>query len=311
MNRRTILKEAISSVSDDTKLVRLATITTFIHSLLFILYLIYLSFTLAARASWGSWWIGELLWDYINLVAPNTEVIVLLIIIWIVLVIGYSILPPIWDAAMIYYVDSNKKSWSASLGSWFWRFFPMFEFNATISFLNIIAWMIAASRMYAMGIINWLTVTLLVIWLFISFLALFLLPYTKFLITLEWEDYFDAMKKSMWLSIRHFVTTSKFVTINLFLYLRFILNIIIVIWIPLSMIYFASKFDFWSSALFQTLVITCLILLIALTAYINGIIEAFFITYRWKVYTWIRAKENGEEEEEEIQSEWEKEWMNE
>lgn len=40
--RQQILKEAIGYVSDNTKFIRLATVTTFIHSLLFTLSLLYL-----------------------------------------------------------------------------------------------------------------------------------------------------------------------------------------------------------------------------------------------------------------------------
>lgn len=291
-----ILKESITAIWDDTKLIRLATITTFIHSLLFILYLIYLLITLSAAMWWDTtmWWLVN---DYVDIVAPSTEVWVILIIIGIALLIWYSILPPIWEAAMIYYVDSEHKSGSLSLGKGTGRFFPMFEFNATMTFLSIIAWVIAASRFYAMDILNVLTISLLVMWWLIVLLAMILLPYTKFIITLENKNYFAAMRSSMGLAIRNLGTTLRYVGINIFLYLRFFLNIVIVIGIPLGMLWFASRFDVADTTLFQTIVIIVLISLIAFTAYINGIIEAFFISYRWRVYKKIRKVEDVEEKE--------------
>jgi hypothetical protein len=110
------------------------------------------------------------------------------------------------------------------------------------------------------------------------------LPYTKFIITLEGVDYFDAMKKSTSLAMTNLGKTVKYVLFNLFLYVRFLINIAIVIGIPLGMLYAASKLNIADSAWFQGLVISVLVILIALTAYINGIIEAFFISYRWKLY---------------------------
>lgn len=87
-----------------------------------------------------------------------------------------------------------------------------------------------------MDAINGITLTLLSLWLFISVIAMILLPYTKFIITLEGESYFDAMRASMGLAIRHLGTTLWYVLINFFLYIRYILNIIIVVGIPLGML---------------------------------------------------------------------------
>lgn len=293
MSRNLVLKESIAAISDDTKFIRLATITTFIHSLLFILYLIYLLATIWTTL-WSDSTLGELLSDYVNIVAPSGEAITVLIIIGIFLAIGYSILPPIWEAAMIYYVDSERKSGSTSLGKGTNRFFPMFEFDATMTFFSIMTRAIAVSRLFIMDAINPITIIFLGIWLTISLLAMILLPYTKFIITLENKKYFEAIKGSMSLAIRHLWVTLKYVMINLFLYLRFILNIIIVVWIPLVLLRLASRLDFADSRVFQIIVIIIAIWLVLLTAYINGIIEAFFTSYRWRVYKQITSREEAE-----------------
>ena len=47
----------------------------------------------------------------------------------------------------------------------------------------------------------------------------------------------------------------------------------------------------------RTIFVIIIILLFLLTAYINGIIEAFFATYRYKVYKHIKNTENPEKEE--------------
>ena len=49
LHQNTILKDAIIEISDDTKFIRLATVTTFLHSLLFILYIIYLTASLVSQ----------------------------------------------------------------------------------------------------------------------------------------------------------------------------------------------------------------------------------------------------------------------
>ncbi len=278
-----ILKDAMVEIGDDTKLIRLATITTFVHSLLFIIYIVYVLFTINQKYR-NSSWIWELLWDYIDIIAPNTQILIILIILWIALLIGYTILPPIGESAMIFYLDDENKRGSSSLWKWITRFFPMFEFNATMTFLNILAVAITLSRLYVMDILNWLTITLMVLWTIFSLIAMFLLPYTKFIITLQDTKYFDAMKKSATLAISNISITFKFIIINFVLYLRFIINVIIVIWIPLLLLWVASRFEIADQYRFQILIIVMALILVVLTAYINGIIEAFFITYWYKVY---------------------------
>lgn len=49
MQQDTILKDAILEISDDTKFIRLATVTTFLHSLLFIFYIIYITSSLISQ----------------------------------------------------------------------------------------------------------------------------------------------------------------------------------------------------------------------------------------------------------------------
>ncbi len=280
-----ILKDSISSLSEDTKFIRLATITTFIHSLLFIIYIIYLLLTFNQFAWWDT--LSSLIAQYTNLIAPNTEILVIIIILAIVLAIWYSILPPIWDAAMISYVHSENKSGTLSLSKWLFKFFPMFEFNATMTFFNLLTLWIVVSRLYVMNILNGLTITVLIMRSLFVLLAMIFLPYTKWFITLHDDTYFEAMKHSAGLAASNIWITIKFVVINILLYLRFLINILIVIGIPLLMLRWASKLDFAESVYFQVLVTWTILGLIFLTAYINGIIEAFFITYWSKVFTQI------------------------
>ena len=112
----------------------------------------------------------------------------------------------------------------------------MFEFNATMTFFNILTVAISVSRMYVMDILNGLTITLIIMWVLFSLIAMILFPYTKFIITLEDKKYFDAMRKSGSLAIHHMGITLKFIVINFILYLRFFINILIVVGIPLPLL---------------------------------------------------------------------------
>lgn len=285
--KQTILKESFHEISTDTKFIRLATITTFVHSLLFLLYLAYLISNIISKMQ-GT---DNQFFAIINTYATLTDVnMTLLIVLWLILLVGYGLLPPVGEASMIHYLDNPKKQGTVSLWRWFAKFFPMFEFDAATSFLQVIVYFIALSRMYVMGIMDsTLVQILIVIWWIIVLWVIFLLPYARFLITLEDYSFFEALKKSVSLSVQHFSITSKFVIVDMLLHLRFVVNILIIVGIPLWLMYLADRAGITSSGLIQSIFLTIVILLFLLTAYITGIIEAFFFSYWYKVYKHIQG----------------------
>lgn len=66
-------------------------------------------------------------------------------------------------------------------------------------------------------------------------------PYARMVITLEDEDFFPAMKRSMHLAIANIKITLKFVIITALLSIRFIFNILLLVGIPLFLIRFGTR----------------------------------------------------------------------
>lgn len=300
--KRHILKESFQEISHDTKLIRLATITTFIHSLIFVLYISYRASNVLATYQWGDNALVETLISYIHIGNSSVD-ITLIIIIGILLLIWFSILPPIGEGAMIFYLDNPKKQGSVSLGKWLNTFLQMFELDAALYAFNVLTFLIALFRVYVMWILdNGFIITLMTIWWFVIIIVAFLLPYSKLFITLEKQKFFDAMKLSMNLSIENFALTIKFIVVDIILHLRFLINIIIVFGIPLGLMYLWSKLGITHNSFVRGIFVVLVVGLFLLTAYINGIIEAFFATYRYKVYKHIKIgkkKDQMEQEERE------------
>ena len=293
MIRTRILKSSLNQIANDTKFIRLATITSFVHSLLFLIYIVYWLSNVLTEMQWWDNRFMTLIESYINLDFSGAT-IALLVIVWIILLIGYSILPPIWEAAMLFYLDNPKKQWTISLGKWVNKFFPMFEFDAATSFFQLIVFLFGVSRMYIMGILdNPLSIGLLLIRFCIVVLTAFLLPYSRLVITLENKNFFEAMRESMNISTRHFFLTFRFVMVDLVLHARFVLNIIIIVGIPLLLMRLADWIGITASNFIQAIFIIIIIWLFLITAYINGIIEAFFSTYWYKVYQYIKTQDIG------------------
>jgi hypothetical protein len=99
----------------------------------------------------------------------------------------------------------------------------------------------------------------------------------------------SAMKKSISLSLTHFGITLKFMMISFLLQLRFLVNVIVTIAIPVGIMRAAIQFNLVNNLYVDTIIYASAIAIILITGYINAIIEAFFMTYRRKVYQMIRT----------------------
>lgn len=186
MMKDSILAHAAHEVTEDPKLIRLATITSFIHSIITFLYLIYIISNFIATVSKGDNTFLQLVEEYIGLISLNSASIITLIIVALILLIGYALLPPVGDAGIISYLDTPQKSLSKALITGSSHFFQMFEFNAAIGLFNITTFLVLVSRMYMMNILDSVVaIVVIVIWLSLIFLIALFLPYTKQLITLQ------------------------------------------------------------------------------------------------------------------------------
>lgn len=86
------------------------------------------------------------------------------------------------------------------------------------------------------------------------------------------------------MAFNNFSTTLKFVGIGLLLQLRFLINIIILIGVPILLVRGAVEFNLINSIYTTSIIYAALGGIIMLIAYTNAIIEAFFMTYWYKVY---------------------------
>jgi len=283
-----IIEESIQFISNNTKVIRLAFITSFFHSLT-ILALIANNINNLIKTKFNEGISYNTLIDYIK---HERWLIIVIIIIW---AIWYEFIYPIWQAALIYFIKSWwKKIWNA-ISKWVENFFIMFELNNLVTIFAGTTFLMTILRFWTLEI-AWNTFIMIILWIrffFVVFAWIFR-PYIAYVINLENMNLYDAMKRSVNLSIHNFWITLRFVLLQMVLLFRFIINIAIVLWIPIFLVFLASSLNIlWKIT--NSIIIATLIFLVIGTAYINGIIEAFFTTYRYKVYERIIAKENEED----------------
>lgn len=78
--------------------------------------------------------------------------------------------------------------------------------------------------------------------------------------------------------------TFQLVIFEVILLLRFILNALLVIGVPLLFIYLAFALNIIQYSIVETIIWVITILLIIFLAYINSLIETFFLTYWYTAY---------------------------
>jgi hypothetical protein len=162
-------------------------------------------------------------------------------------------LPPIAESSLIYYLEKREIGYALKNG--IKKFFVMFELHGILSVFNFLVFIIAVSRLYIMDILtNPVIIFILIFWLILILGLAFFLPYTKFLITLENKNLKEAIQESIKLALDNLGITLKFVLVNYLLYIRFILNILIIIFLPLLLVRTTTLFikDLKNSAIFKT-----------------------------------------------------------
>lgn len=286
--QQNILQEAYQQVIEDETFINITTITTFLHSLIYVA----LIFNVANRRVNNIFGVGieiTQVFQYLFKLFFSHDRLTF-VILGFVLLVGYTLIYPIGEATMITYLDSEHKRASKSLIGGLKKFFPMFEFSALngIGF-NILSFFSITGIVYSAWVLdNWMSLYALGIWfLFILTLTVFR-PYVKFCIVLEDMNVTDAIKKSTSLAMGNFSLTLRFLIITFLLRFRFILNTIFIIGIPLLLVYIALQKNRINTQRVDTVIYGTVAVLFIITAYINGIIEAFFMTYRFKLYKYVK-----------------------
>lgn len=279
-----ILRDSISKIVEDTRLIRLSFLVTFCH-FVSIVYLMVWNINNLLTYRYEKWIPMSKALEYILNRSQDNNMTVAIIIVVAIIFIWYSLLYPIWESAMIHYLDKEwQRTWKV-IWKWVNDFFVMFEFEAMMFSFGIFTYLITTLRMFMLNILdNSFIIILIIIWWIVVLLATILWSYAKFIIVLEWQNVFSAIKRSASLTIMNFGTTIKFVVIQLFLMIRFVINAIVVMGIPFLIVYIAIWLNVIESKIVWYVIAISVIILLFLMAYINAIIEAFFMTYRYKVY---------------------------
>jgi len=281
-----IIKDSVLQLMSDFKLIRLSIIESFSTTLTTIwLFFYYVNTFLQEKfQKWLSIWkTASTVMAWVNDHNMMTTIIIVLVIVgfW------YLILHPIWQAWVIHYLNDTKEEKSVARALWKWtdNFFVMMELNWLIFSFSINTFIFSVIRMIILDIFaNPIIITLMIIWFVCVMFAAVFWSYTKYVIVIEKQPLFESIKRSVSLALWNLWVTFKFAMIEFALVIRFLLNAIIVIWIPFLIVYLAVYLNILDNEIVQYIIWITAISLLLLVVYINWIIEAFFSTYWYKIF---------------------------
>ena len=218
-----------------------------------------------------------------------------LIIIAVIFVIFYIILIPIFEWALIQYID-RRQSWdeasrSGSVGVGIFRFYPLFEFNNIFNmfkFISIINGYLFALRFLGLEYIRFLSIFFTIAFLF-SIVINIIIAYARYEIVLQKKWVFSAIWTSSQIALINIKTTLKLYFLMFIMNIKVIINFIIFLIFPLFAIFVTG---FISSSFFTTIAVVVLwivfLFLLLILGYMAAVLEIFttavwYYAYReWK-----------------------------
>ena len=287
-----ILGEAIHRLMHDTKLIRIAFFTTLIHNLVTLLLLANFIFSvLQEEFDVGYDGIFEVMNDILWFFFSNGLHVGLLIIavIWF---LGYVVIYPLGFVMMIRRLEGKWQTMGEIYASSLAKYFPLvvvtsFQYWFTLSSMHItllVRWWYR--WLYETGFVTALIVLLMIMVVLFSFLS----PYTEYVVVTEDlpgtpdEQARKAVKRSAFLTIKRPWLTLRFLLVGILLQLRVVVNVLIVFGVPFGITYLITESALLPYDVARIVMYAIGWLLGIGVLYANGIIDAFFTTYRFTLY---------------------------
>jgi len=219
------------------------------------------------------------------------------VFIWIVFLITYFILTPIFEWWLIKYIDFKNKGdpiWSSeAFWQWLYKFLPLFEYNnifsefKIISILNFYLFSIRFIWIEFIKTINYIFILILIIWVILNILFV----YSKYSIVLNNKNVFESIWESSKIAILNLKKTTKLYFLIFFLNLRVLVNFIIFLFFPIMIFIviglITTKFLLLIAI---TILVIIFVSLILAVWYLTAVLEVFktsiwyYAYIDWKKY---------------------------
>ena len=224
------------------------------------------------------------------------------IITSIVFLLFYIIVIPIYEWALIKYIDAKNRKESCSLSDsiwlWMYRFLPLFEYNNIFSefkFISILNGYLFVIRFVWVEYIGYVSFIFIIIFLF-SIIINLMLAYCKYEIVIWNKKTFESIWSSSKIAILNIKTTITLYFLMFLLNIRVIINFLIFLSFPIIIVLAIWLF---TSKIFLTIAITIISILflffILILWYITAVLDIFKTSIWYFAYmNWKKRLDNIE-----------------
>jgi len=279
-----IVKKSYDLLLEDTNFTKLTIFAFLPYSVIFVGYLFYQTYFVLTSVKHGVNWL-ELKLYLENIFAFTGDHTILMLTVASLILAAYFFIPPIAEATLIEYLDKKKGVWY-SLWRGLLKFFKMFELHWFFSIFSFLFFFIVVSRLYVLDMLDPVfVIPFLIIWFIFILFFNFTWIYAKYLVVLEDLSPFDAIKKSITLTFMNLKKTFKYFVLYLIFYARFLLNVLLIVWLPILVLYLFLKANVSNAEMVRYTIYFIMFLLFILTSYVNWIVEAFFVIMWYNVFS--------------------------
>jgi len=213
------------------------------------------------------------------------------IIVWLIFLLIYIILVPIFEWSLIWYLAKKEENKDFSLGdsmwNWIYRFLPLFEYSNIISqfkFISIVNIYLFCLRFIGTDYILFTSYVFLFI-LFISVIINVLFAYCKYEIVLNNKKALDSISSSIKIAILNLPTTIRIYFFMFLVNIRIIINFLVFLFFPIII---ATAITYITTKIFLliTVIILSIIFLIFIVIlwYLWWVLEIFKTAIRYYAY---------------------------
>ena len=217
------------------------------------------------------------------------------IIIALILLILYIFLVPIFEWALIKYIDKKETEWfekNISTSDVLWvglfKFLPIFEYDQMFSkfkFLSIINFYLFTIRLLWLEYLSQISWWYFFLLLFSMIINIFF-SYSKYEIVLWNKKVFESVWSSAKIAVLNLKTTVKLYFLIFILNFRVIFNFIVILIFPLLISLAISFFTTQIYITISVIILTILfVILLAFISYLSAVLEIFTTSlwyYAWK-----------------------------
>lgn len=287
------IKETVKILINRPRIIRLALLTSYSYTFYQIYWIIYFINWLVNIKYNSGVDISNALIYFVNAI-QRFNILWLIIAIAIIFILWISIFWPIWRQALLYSVDNPNMRTATAFVKWWKKWWIMAEFWwVNMWWLSMRSVFIFAVRFWMLGYLNNpVIISVFTIWIICVLAKIVLRPYVIYYIVLKDYSAWDAVMKSMSLSLSNFWLTIRWLLRQAVIRCRFFLNSWIAIWIPLIVMIFCVQMNLINNSAIEIISWILVSFWIIVFIYLEAIFKAFDYTYRYKIFLEAERRNN-------------------